>query len=597
MANCLTWDGDLLDAALDRKRGATAEDASSAFTVLARIAIQREKDQSLLRNALDRFFADWAKEILAVAKETGGPIGDLMVDATRDADRKVQKLIVRQVKGDVPEETANLNSFGIEIAKRSAEALSTDNRRKKSSRGDLKKLYSALKVLEGLHDRKLERREQAEVSAQALVVAEKLAKTGMPEDLLRLAKARANYSNSLRMVGRFSEALEQAVKAEASAQSLQGFGSIQSEWRDTFVYSLQIYYFALWHAGQYESALDKNKEAIQVHRRFAKSGARDERARETDLYDDLSGAHARLGDYEAALDAAKHAEAIAHDLAKKGPEDFFRIWALALRSRSCAFSSLGELKHALDDAEMSAKLFNQLAEQQPDLYAVSLSWALSSLSLCRRDLSLFDEALEAARRVEFIRRDLAARQPEAYRFSWVMSLANLGEALINTKDLAEAIEITEQAIDLLPTLEPRPGDDRTRIAPGFCLRVLAEAQLGAGEPEVALAVAEEGCVNLRKAFAARPDHAAEHYAQGLVTLAKCHRALGDDLAAASVLAEGIAGVTRLFLKRPRALQREMLRLIEPLDAIQPSATAGYVSDEVRAELDKLPELPRGAAGL
>ena len=127
VADCLSHLGDdLLDAALDRKRGAGAEDARAAFTVLARLAIQRETDKSLLRGALDRYFTDWPKEIVVVAKETGGPIGDLMVDATREANTKAQKSIVRQVKGDVPEETINLGSFGIELAKRSAEAINAD---------------------------------------------------------------------------------------------------------------------------------------------------------------------------------------------------------------------------------------------------------------------------------------------------------------------------------------------------------------------------------------------------------------------------------------------------------------------------------------
>ena len=596
VANCLVNLGDdLLDAALDRKRGATADDARSAFTVLARLAIQRDKDQGLLRAALDRYFADWTKEILAVAKETGGPIGDLMVAATRGADRKTQNLIVRQAKGDVPEKTTNLNSFGIEIAKRSAEALGAGNKHKKPSRGDLEKLYSALTVLEGLHDSKLERREAAEVSAQALAVAKQLAKTGKPEVLLRLASSRVNYASSLQAIGRFSEALEQAIEAEKLGQSLQSSMSNRSDWRGIIVHSLGAHYAALSSVGRYESALDKIKEAIQCHRQFAKLATIEERARETDLYDSLSEAFINVGDYEAALDAAKRAEMIGGDLAEKKPEAFLAKWARELRMRSLVFSYLGEFKGALDDAEMAAKVVSQLAEQQPDLHAADLADALSHLSLHRRDNRLFGKALEAARREEFINRDLAIRQPEAFRFGWTISLANLGEALINIEDFAEAIEVTEKAIDLLPTLAPRPGDDNQRVAPGFCRRVLAEARLGAGESEVALAVAKEGCVNLRDAFADRPDHVAEHYVQGLATLAKCHRALGDDPTAISVLAEGIAGVTPLFLKRPRALQREMLRLIEPLDAIQPSA--GHVSGDVRAELEKLPELPRGAAGL
>ncbi|MGI9490004.1 MAG: hypothetical protein ACR2RF_29765, partial [Geminicoccaceae bacterium] len=162
---------------------------------------------------------------------------------------------------------------------------------------------------------------------------------------------------------------------------------------------------------------------------------------------------------------------------------------------------------------------------------------------------------------------------------------------------SEAIEVTEKAVGLLPSLPPRPGSDNQRIAPGFCRRVLAEARLGNDEPGIALEVAEAGAASLREAFDTRPHHVAEHYVQSLAMLARCHRALGDDPAATQALAEGITGVTPLFKKRPRALQREMLRLIEPLEAIGPEAAALHVTEDVRTELAKLPELPRGAAGL
>lgn len=135
------------------------------------------------------------------------------------------------------------------------------------------------------------------------------------------------------------------------------------------------------------------------------------------------------------------------------------------------------------------------------------------------------------------------------------------------------------------------------LRPGFCRWVQAEARLGNAEPGIALEVAEAGAASLREAFATRPNHVAQHYVQVLATLAKCHRALGDDPAATQVLAEGLAGVTPLFKKRPRALQREMLRLIEPLEAIGPEVAALHITKGVRAELAKLPELPRGAAGL
>lgn len=587
---------DLLNAALDRDRGANADDARSAFTLLARLASQGERDKPLLRVALKRYFAAWPKEILAVAKETGGPIGDLMADAIEDAEPKTERSIVKAVKGTIAKDTSHLKRFGIEIEERAADAISTGQRSKKMGRGDLVKLYAILSDLAYRHEQSGEPREAADASEKALSVAEHLARSGKVDDQKRLARARNDLSIYLNKIGRFEDTLQQAQKAEELARRLKASMSDQAEWYDLIINTVGYHGSALNNVGHYEPALGKLKEAFELHHQFTEIAKEDQRRRESDLFDDLSIVHLNLGDYEAALEAAERAEEIGRILASENPDDP-RHWAKALKSRSQRLGYLGQFESALDDAENAARLYGQLAAQQPDFFARDLSAALNILSLRHRDLSHFDEALEAARKTEAIRRDLATRQPEAYLQVWVIGLANLGEALINTGDAAEAIEVTARAIALLPTLPDRPGDVIRRIAPGFCRRVLAEAQLANGEPGVALDVAEEGAVSLREAFAARPHLVAEHYVQGLATLARCHRALGDDLAATEVLAEGIAGIAPLFKKRPRALQREMLRLIEPLEAIGPEAVGRHVSAEVRAALEKLPELPRGAAGL
>ena len=597
VADCLEWDKELLDAALDPKRKANADDARAAFTVLARLAIQRDDDKTHLERALTRYFATWTRDILAVAKETGGPIGDLIAAATKEAEPKVRRSILKQAKGDVPKDTINLKKFGIEIDERTAEAIRTGRGARKMGCGDLNKLYTALRVLVHRHVNNDEQREAAEVSEQALKVAERLAKTGKPDDLLRLVLARNDFSNKLMKVGRFSEALTHSSQAEGLALTLRQALSGQTRWMQAYTASISAYAKALKEDGQFEAALGKSREALRLQQRLVTADNEHSRSNEAGLSVNLSGAYLTVGEYEAGLEVANEAEAISRELVAKDPESHRALRAMSLKSRSNSLSVLGEFKDALQAVELAVELYKQLADQQPDLYASNLCGALASLSLRCRDLSLFDDALDAARHAEFIERDLAARQPEAYQFYWMIALANLGEAMINTGDFAEAIEVTEKAIGLLPTLELRPGDDNQRIAPGFCRRVLAEARLGAGEPEAALEVAEAGASNLREAFAARPDHVAEHYVQGLVTLAKCHRALGDDPGATQVLAEGMAGVAPLFKKRPRALQREMLRLIEPLEAIGPAAAALYVTEDVRAELTKLPELPRGAAGL
>jgi len=451
-------------------------------------------------------------------------------------------------------------------------------------------------MLVNRHANNDERREAVEIGEQALDVARQLARSGKPEDLLRLVEAQTDFSWKLSIVGRYSEALTLAAQAEGLSLTLRSSLSGQARWMHALVRAVKWHSTALRNKGQFEEALEKAKLALQLLQGFGHAAADETRVDEAQLYLDLSQAYSKIGDDEAGLDTANQAEAIIRKLMEKDPDSQRNLRALSLYWRGMHLSATGDFEDALQASELAAELYEQLADQQPDLHANDLSNALTQLNIHCRDMNRFDQALKAARRAELIARHLANRQPEAYQFNWVISLANLGEALLSTQEFVEAIEVTEQAVDLLPSLPPEPGFDQQRIAPGFCQRVLAEAWLGNGDLKVALEVAEEGADSLREAFAARPHHVAEHYVQGLVTLAKCHRALGDDPAAIQVLAEGIDGVTPLFKKRPRALQREMLRLIEPLDAIGPAA-ARHVTDDVRGELKKLPELPRGAAGL
>jgi hypothetical protein len=595
VADCLERDKELLDAALDPKRRSNADDARAAFTLLARLAMQRERDKTHLERALSHYFATWTKEILTVAKETGGPIGDLMAEATRHAPPKIQRSIVKVAKGAVAEDTANLKSFGVAVDERNAEAIRTGHRFKKMSRGDLVKLYSVLLVLQDRHFNNDEQREAAEKAEQAHDVAQQLAKTSKPEDLLRLANAKAHWSFQLSRIGRFAEALIHSRTAEDLVLTLHTALSGQANWRENYGYSVEAHARALDNNGQFEDSLSKSREALQIRQSLAPDDSVNSRAI-AGLHVTLSSAHLAVGEYEAGLREASNAEDISQELATDDPDADKELRASSLLCLSQCLSNLGEFKDARQKAELSAQLYDELANQQPDRYASELSQALTTLSIQCRDLSDFGQALDNARRAEFIGHHLAERQPEAYHFTWVISLANLGEALLNTGDFAEAIIVTAQAVRLISSLPPRPGNDNQRIAPGFCRRVLAEARLANDEPDIALEVAETGAASLREAFADRPHHVAEHYAQGLATLAKCHRALSNDQAAANVLTEGITGITPFFEKRPRALQREMLRLIEPLDTIGPEA-ARQVPDDVRAELAKLPELPRGGAGL
>lgn len=111
--------------------------------------------------------------------------------------------------------------------------------------------------------------------------------------------------------------------------------------------------------------------------------------------------------------------------------------------------------------------------------------------------------------------------------------------------------------------------------------------------ETALEAAKKAAKSLEVAFAERPDHVAEHYVQAIVTSAKCRHGSADRDGALVSLDRGVTAITPLFEKLPRALQREMLRLLRGFREIDPSLINRHIPAPIRKALDDLPPF-RGA---
>ena len=273
----------------------------------------------------------------------------------------------------------------------------------------------------------------------------------------------------------------------------------------------------------------------------------------------------------------------------KSPENFKN--GLLIFSAS-VWRILGILRPRLVTVRKLSGFSRELAKQEPDAFRYHHFVSLANLGIHLRDVERFDIALEITREAEAISYDLAEKQPDAYRLDRVCSLANLSEALLNVDHFIDAIRTGRRAVELLPDLKTRPGEIRTLIAEGFCMRVLAEALLQAGELDTALAVATKAARSLEAAFAKRPDHVAEHYVQAIVTLTKCELKADGAAGALNSLEQGVTAIRPLFEKRPRALQREMQRLIDGFRLIDPSSIEEQVPAAVLQSLDSLPKLKR-----
>lgn len=537
VAACLSLDDELLDAAFGPI--ATADDATSAFTVLARLARHHDDDRQWLALALERYLKHWTDQAVDVAKETGAPMPELIAEALKKGDRQTRRSMAEQLP-NLPDDTVNLQDLAVEVTIQKLRLL-TEKGQKKGVKAAIR-LYDAyrakafrLKAL-GHYAKAIDSFEQA------LDHAKPLAKSGKVADLQRLAQAHLSLADCQNDAARFEEAYTHGVAGERLYAELISKG--QDELTEGWARSLN----------------------------------------------GLSNYLSNLGRFDEALETIKRSEAISRKPALAKSNRPHGGWATSLANLSKRLGELGYFELALQHAEQAAAIRRDLAAEQPDEFNNDYTKSLGHLSLCLRNLGYFEEALEKAQQAETITRDLAAKQPEAHQLEWVYALANLSEAFVNGDLPMDAIRMGRQAVTLLPGLATKPGDIRTLIAEGFCLRVLAEALLQAGEMTTALGAAKRAAKSLEAAFAERPDHVAEHYVQAVITSAKCCHSSADTDGALDSLDRGVAAIGPLFEKRPRALQREMLRLLRGFRQIDASLIDRHVPAPILTTLDDLPPL-------
>ena len=629
IAESLAKDDGLLDVVFNHS-ARSSERIRSAYTVLARLARQDQNESRWLSRALDQYFSRTMDDAIAVAREIGEPMPELMNAAFDALDRPTHRKLLNIVRVRLPEDTTNLVDFKLNIAEEYVESIRSRGKITNfKSRNNAKEAYDLLAALYqslgkfreavGAKERALEFAKEMLRSASAanrvncevalaheyndLSVAyakirrfnEALDSVQQSDIILRpLLQARhrlyrpdwatflSNLGNHLSDLGRYKEALASAEQAERIRREL---ADAQPEaYLPDWATSLSNLGAHLSDLGRYEAALASAEQAERIQRELADAQPEAYLPNWATSLSNLGNHLSDLGRYEAALASAEQAERIRRELADAQPEAYLPDWATSLSNLGIRLSDLGRYEEALASAEQAERIRRELADAQPEAYLPDWATSLSNLGAHLSDLGRYEEALALSEQAERIRRELADAQPEAYLPNWATSLGNLAEALMRVGKPQDALSHAEHAATLYQTLSIN-YPKTYQVYMGSVQTVLAEALLEVRATNRALSSAQRSEAILLKIQRERPGYEAVEYGKSLDILSRCHRAAGDLPESINTLKRALHELGPYYEQRPAALREIMKKLVQELHRLSPDSLADWGYQSVRDLLD------------
>ncbi|MCG8356528.1 MAG: tetratricopeptide repeat protein, partial [Kiloniellales bacterium] len=356
VARVLKGDDTVIGAAV--AADAKADQIRHALTVLTRMAPREPNARAWLERALHYDLERLAEPAMAVAIETGDPIGQVLAKALVD---QPNAQLAATLEAQMPHQT---------VALREAAAAATSI------------YYHGLKAV-------------------AVAVAEP-----KPDDVTQeLARIATHLANRLSDLGRREEALTAAQEAVDIRRDLAQ--AQPDAFKPYLATSLNNLGTMLSHLGRREEALTAAQEAVNIRRDLAQ--VRPD-AFKPDLAMSLNNLGTRLRDLgrrEEALTAAQEAVDIRRDLAQARPDAFKPDLAASLNNLGNMLSALGRREEALTAAREASEIYRDLAQARPDAFKPDLATSLNNLGNMLSRLGRREEALTAAREASEIYRDLA----------------------------------------------------------------------------------------------------------------------------------------------------------------------------------------------
>ncbi|MEA2818441.1 MAG: hypothetical protein QOJ86_445 [Bradyrhizobium sp.] len=553
VSEALTKDDELLDAIFDE--GIDHADIRYALTVLTRLARRAPTEQKWLKVALERHLAKVSEDALYVGIETGSPMPEIYAETIRAAEPRIRRHTVDLLRVKMPKETVNLASLTTEVRSQIVEFLKKKTTGKGAKR-DIA-LFDAYLALSSTLKESGNFSESLDAALQAVECAETAFVSDSASDKQRRAFALEILASSFRAIGRFKEAVEKAQSAESILREL-AVGKA-NDYEIAWLSSLLNFSGLLISVGRFDDALRYAEEAETIWRKIAEKtpAHRDRWAGSITIH---GAALRNLGRSDEALRIAAKAAVVLEQLAKEDPEKHLVHWANSLGNLSANFSDAGNFDEALLKSEHAEAILRDLYEKQPDTYASDWSIALSHLSIGLGSFHRYEDALEKAALAEELLRRLIEKRPLLLE-DWSRSLANLAEAQLNAGRPAMALDMAAKAIlNIRPLFESYPLVHGLWL--GFAYRISADSNFQLKNFDQANVEAEQSTRLWVQGTALRPNFESVQAAKAFRALMRSEKALGKTKSVFETLGSAFNLLRKPLNDNPKPLRPVMSELVD-----------------------------------
>ncbi|MEM9899164.1 MAG: tetratricopeptide repeat protein [Pseudomonadota bacterium] len=412
-----------------------------ALTVLTRLAGRRPEETWKLEKALSGRAERLAPDILAVAKETGDPIGKVFNEVL---ERSPRPDLAASLLDDIPKDTIALRELAVTVATQSLQKFESDKDLSEADRLlkitpvmlDLSVRSSRIGNLQEAHD-------ITQGVIDNLVSTVELPKTN--RDRL-LGRAYGELSTCLYDLGKRDASLTNAQKSVEIRRMLLSEGDHQS--RHELALSLTLEAASRLGVGDRTGARDVATEAVAIYEELVIVDASGYRQYLAGALSKLANFEIELGQSERGIETAKRAISIYRDLADRDADSFSFYVAANANNVANNLSLEKRFEEALTFAEEAEQAFGKLASVRPTAFGPYHSIALNTLSNRLSDVKRVDEALNAARRSVEVIRTLCKSYPGSFDVELGRSLHSFAYRLFLLELWAESIATIDEAIRL-----------------------------------------------------------------------------------------------------------------------------------------------------
>lgn len=501
--------------------------ASRVLTILARACAHSSAALSLLAEGLSTDLPHLAVPAIAVAIQTGGPIGQILTEVlTSTAAVSLQTLM--DIEQAIPYPTVALAAADATASRRIVAGLPIDTEPAERARwADVlsSRLAQAGDVDEALGP-----------AQDAVAIYRELDASEPAQFRPDLAAALANLGVRLQSLDRPGDAAEVAGEAVAIRRGLAE--ADPGEHLPYLATALSNLSANLSEMGKLTEAFDAAQESASIHRRLAQSDPDRYLPEHAASLVNLAAMFSKLGQASEAQRSAREAASIYWMLARTYPDRFLPDLAIAFTNLGALLADIGATTDALPVSARAVAVYQQLAQISPDRYRPELANSLTNLATLLSDLGRPTEALKHAEAAEAILRDLARRSLLNRRADLAGTLSNLGVCLAGLGRYADALVAAEQAVAVFRDLAiTRPARYNPELALGLANLGIRLADVG--RYSNALTATREAVTLYRELAAAYPDRYRADLASALSDLGLRLAALGRGPAALPATAEAV----------------------------------------------------------